>query len=98
MVKYWKVALPLLLAIVMVGVGAARTLLRPTPGNTGGPVESAGRGKAVHSLPLVGTASCSARGCHGSIEPAADPERCRQNEYTQWTHDRHADAYRVLFD
>jgi hypothetical protein len=96
--KYWKVTLPLLLAALVVGIGAARTLLRPMSRDTGAATENVGRGKAVNALPLVGTASCSARGCHGSVEPAADPDRCGQNEYTRWAHDRHADAYRVLFD
>ena len=95
--RYWKVTLPLLLTALIVGVGAARSLLWPMPVVTNGQTENAGRGKPEKSLPLVGTASCSARGCHGSIEPAVDPDRCGQNEYTRWTHDRHADAYRVLF-
>src|SRR6516165_2986238 len=50
------------------------------------------------SSPLAGTASCSARGCHGAIEPVMNPAQCQQDEYNLWAHDRHADAYRVLFD
>ena len=50
------------------------------------------------SSPLAGTASCSARGCHGAIEPMLNPAQCQQHEYNLWAHDRHADAYRVLFD
>ena len=49
------------------------------------------------SQPLIGTGSCSARGCHGSIEPVSDPKQCQQNEYTHWMQDPHADAYRTLF-
>lgn len=48
-------------------------------------------------MPLAGTPSCSARGCHGAIEPVRDEAQCQQNEYVRWNHDRHADAYRVLF-
>src|ERR1043166_283979 len=56
--------------------------------------------RQVHAsaTPFVGTPSCSARGCHGSIEPDADPARCQQNEYTQWMRDLHADAFRTLFN
>ena len=53
---------------------------------------------ASTGLPSVGTGSCSARGCHGAIEPNLDCEHCGQNEYLLWTQDRHADAYRVLFN
>jgi hypothetical protein len=97
MARYWKVTVPLLLAALVGGVGAARSLLRPAPKKIGSHTEQGGRGRLEKSLPLAGTASCSAPGCHGSIEPAADPVRCGQNEYTLWAHDRHADAYRVLF-
>jgi hypothetical protein len=45
---------------------------------------------------LVGTASCSARACHGGFE-AVPGQRVRQNEFVTWTaQDLHADAYRVL--
>src|SRR5436190_23001612 len=46
---------------------------------------------------LVGTPSCSARGCHGGIEPVAG-QRLLRDEYTSWVRtDKHAAAYRVLF-
>jgi hypothetical protein len=48
----------------------------------------------------VGTASCSARACHGSpTAQASDAEACvNRNEYTRWVAtDKHAEAYRVLF-
>ncbi|HEV3085488.1 MAG TPA: multiheme c-type cytochrome [Gemmataceae bacterium] len=45
---------------------------------------------------LAGTASCSARGCHGAIVPKKN-ERIEQNENTIWlTQDKHARAYEVL--
>jgi hypothetical protein len=53
---------------------------------------------------LVGSASCSARACHGSIDPndksrsADDKKRIRRDEFTTWVRtDKHAAAYRVLF-
>lgn len=60
---------------------------RPAPVKQTGTIEMA----------LVGTASCSARGCHGGIEPRSGAT-CQQNEYSLWVRDRHADAYRVLFN
>jgi hypothetical protein len=54
--------------------------------------------KAAGDFALVGTASCGGRACHGSIEPLGDGA-VRQNEFTTWlTHDRHADAYRILLE
>jgi hypothetical protein len=45
---------------------------------------------------LVGTASCSARACHGRIEPVPG-QAVRQDEFSTWTaHDKHAQAYQVL--
>jgi hypothetical protein len=45
---------------------------------------------------LAGTASCSARGCHGALAPVAGQD-IRRDEYAIWlTEDRHAEAYRVL--
>ena len=64
---------------------------QPTPSHP--PSSSA----AAEPLPLpVGTASCSARGCHGGLEPLAGP--IGQDEYTTWlsTDTRHANACRVL--
>ena len=47
---------------------------------------------------FAGTASCSGRSCHGGLEPQPN-QQIGQNEYTLWlTHDKHADAYRVLFN
>lgn len=52
---------------------------------------------AAPSLTIAGTASCSARGCHGRLEPSAT-SFVHQNEYTLWlARDRHAQAYGVLF-
>jgi hypothetical protein len=59
--------------------------------------QTAGQPPEAHSVPaLVGTASCSARGCHGAITPKKG-ERIEQNENTIWlTQDKHARAYEVL--
>jgi hypothetical protein len=52
----------------------------------------------IASSPVVGTYGCSARACHGGLEPLRGPG-VLQNEHTTWIlHDPHADAYRVLFD
>lgn len=47
---------------------------------------------------FVGTSSCSARACHGSVEQPAAGAQVLQNEYITWiTRDkRHADAYATL--
>jgi hypothetical protein len=51
---------------------------------------------------LVGPGSCSARACHGGIEPVqpAGGQTIGQNEYSLWMarHDKHTEAYRVLLD
>src|SRR5438094_1431547 len=51
---------------------------------------------------LVGTASCSARGCHGALGPTskpADGAAVLQDEYGRWlANDKHARAYAVLFE
>jgi hypothetical protein len=45
---------------------------------------------------LAGNPSCSARGCHGRLEPVPG-QRVQQNEFLSWTlHDKHARAYEVL--
>jgi hypothetical protein len=44
---------------------------------------------------LAGVASCSGRGCHGSLRP--NQAGVQQNEFSTWIiHDRHAHAYDVL--
>lgn len=46
----------------------------------------------------VGVATCVSSGCHGSTEPL-NATRILQNEYYTWlNHDRHAQAYNVLFN
>src|SRR5262245_14585512 len=46
----------------------------------------------------VGTASCSAMACHGSVDPHRD-SKVQQDEYTRWVRqDKHATAYATLFD
>src|SRR5262249_4799451 len=63
----------------------------PTEANADGPEqESRPRGA------FVGSTSCSARACHGSM--TAESSRVERNEYTIWlTRDRHSDAYASLF-
>jgi hypothetical protein len=65
--------------------------LQGTPVGPGSPAEP-------KPLALVGTATCSSRGCHGRLEPS-DPgtESASHFSYTTWCrHDKHADSYRVL--
>ena len=83
-----------------------------TAWNAGGPVSGADQGDkepakavALTLLPpplLVGTAACSARGCHGALGPAskpADGAAVLQDEYGRWLgNDKHARAYAVLFE
>jgi len=59
--------------------------------------QTGGQPPDAQSAPaLAGTASCSARGCHGAIVPKKG-ERIEQNENTIWlTQDKHARAYEVL--
>jgi hypothetical protein len=67
--------------------------------------------KIASPSPLAGTPSCSARGCHGAIQPVGqrplpdcldkiDPASLpvvRQNEFSLWlARDKHAQAYQVL--
>src|SRR5262245_41106935 len=54
---------------------------------------------SIENPRFTGTASCSGRACHGSLEPSGERTGIRGNEHTTWlTRDRHADAYRVLFN
>src|SRR5262245_66433166 len=47
---------------------------------------------------FTGVASCSARSCHGGLEPRPKPE-IGQDEYSKWlTHDQHVRAFQVLFE
>lgn len=55
---------------------------------------SAPGGEATRTL--VGNSSCSARGCHGRLEPVTG-QRVGQNEFPSWAlHDKHSHAYEVL--
>lgn len=62
------------------------------------PAAEAKRIVETPALPVfAGTASCSGRSCHGGLEPSG--AKIRQDEYTEWlTHDKHADAFQVLFN
>ena len=85
------------LAAALAATPSIVPLLRPTPISVTKSHPTTGLLTGDNATPLVGTASCSARGCHGSIDPAPAPERCQQNEYATWSRDPHADAYRTLF-
>src|SRR5882724_6435128 len=52
---------------------------------------------AAHATGYAGSASCSARACHGGDEPIKDAQAvAQQNEYTQTVmYDKHARAYGV---
>jgi hypothetical protein len=46
---------------------------------------------------FTGTASCSGRACHGSLEGNTDRSQIQGNEHTTWQiHDSHAKAFSVL--
>lgn len=92
----WNVLVPALLGVLLAGLIGVRWIARPPEVTKSGPPPVAA--PTGRSLPLAGTPSCSARGCHGGIESSPNPDRCQQNEYTQWARDPHADAYRALFN
>jgi hypothetical protein len=75
---------------------------RSGPGRADTAVPKAAGDAAAAALPITGTASCSGRGCHGSLEPAADrkpDDPVQLNEYTRWLiHDKHAGAHALLFN
>src|ERR1043165_5555840 len=99
---FWKGILPLLLGTLVLWLGWSRWPpgpFAPNPGAQRMPAKAANQLIAPVSLPFRGTASCSAQGCHGAIEPVvqADAHTCLHNEYGAWIHDPHANAYHVLF-
>jgi hypothetical protein len=68
------------------------------PGHVTSPVRAAPAPLPPAAPLFTGTASCSGRACHGSVEPGpgGDPLP-NEGSYTLWiTHDRHARAYEVL--
>jgi len=88
----WFVAALTALVVCRVLVG-----LQATPPGNSSPLP-AGVQTAKMPFALSGTTSCSARSCHGGIEPVAG-QAIQQDEYTKWvTQDKHAEAYRVLFN
>jgi Cytochrome c554 and c-prime len=88
---YWAVPCLVALTVLLGWIIVSRQRRDATTSNP--PVRAASR---ISTTPLAGTPSCSARGCHGSIEPDLDQDHCQQNEYTYWLRDPHADAYRTL--
>jgi hypothetical protein len=86
---------PIVTAIFFLGfVGLCSLWQREAASQTGPKPQliAAGSGPASR---LVGNASCSARACHGSMEPRDQP--VQRNEFITWlTRDPHATAYQVL--
>jgi Cytochrome c554 and c-prime len=85
-------------ALVALGVGAVPERISDTAGSKMSLVLLAvnGESRQPTSTPsLIGVASCSARACHGSLEPTS--ALVLRNEYTTWlTRDPHAQAFRTL--
>jgi hypothetical protein len=99
----WKGILPLAIGALIFLLGWSQSLLRPSadPKNRGLPQQAVPQPISSASSPLVGSASCTGRGCHGSIEPVMDPadtKKIQQNEYSLWAHDPHANSYLALFN
>jgi hypothetical protein len=83
------IAAGLTAALALAGVASLARPERPAERITA-PSDAAG------AAALAGTASCSARGCHGAVGPA-DGDGPRLNEYTVWLgRDPHARAYQAL--
>ena len=91
---FWKA----ILGVLILGMIASVVAFRSPGPKVSVPNTQLATRTSERNSPLVGTASCSARGCHGGIEAASDPKQCQQNEYTHWMQDPHADAYRTLFN
>ena len=76
--------------VLLVITLAALVTVAQQPSNPATPQPVVGR--------YVGVATCVNSGCHGSTEPL-NATRILQNEYYTWlNHDRHAQAYNVLFN
>lgn len=91
----WGIGVAGCLAALWLSFGSrAAPMSQPASVPSPGPAES-----GVHPA-LMGTASCSARGCHGGMEPvSAGGQTALQNEYTTWIGwDKHARAFQVLFE
>src|SRR4051812_24752070 len=90
---FWKGLLLLLCGAFILALGWSRWTF---PSSNAKVVTQSHLGRPASSqvLPIAGTASCSARGCHGGIDPMSDSHgNCQQNEFTLWVQDRHANAY-----
>jgi hypothetical protein len=90
----------LALAVLVVAVAAGLGYWRLRPARTAAAAdEPAGPrgGQSSFSRPIVGTASCAGRSCHGGLEPANRADCCWLDEHTTWvSQDPHAGAYRGL--
>ena len=77
-------------------IGLSLFVFRPLPAD-----EKPKLPDAIHQSAMTGTPSCSARACHGGIEPAppGDGQTVRHNEYPLWlARDPHAQAFDALFN
>src|SRR5262245_39199618 len=72
------------LSLAVTGLGASWQAASQAPGD--GASEPAATPRTTIREAVDGTASCSARGCHGGItpHPVSDTQRIGQNEYTVW--------------
>ena len=98
---YWLAGV-LALPVVVISLSVVRsTLVGGTPITLPENKKLVASVDVMNPWALVGSPTCSARSCHGAIEPERDENdlrKCWQNEYTQWADDPHANAYRVLFE
>ena len=100
---FWLGVVPIVCGALIAWLGSPRVFILPARKPA---VEekaaSHQESPAAANVPLIGSAGCSARSCHGSLDARSstlDPDKCRQNEYVSWANDDpHAEAYRVLFN
>jgi hypothetical protein len=93
----WKFSAVLLL--LMAGGGLAVWYVLQTSSSSDRPPFSGFPISTPSESHFTSTASCSARACHGSLEPNSDRSGIQGNEHTTWqVHDCHAEAFRVLLD
>jgi hypothetical protein len=78
------------LAAVVLSIALATIAQNPPPASSPSPL-------AARPSQFIGVASCVNSGCHGATQPL-NATRILQNEYYTWlNHDRHAQAYAILF-
>ena len=81
--------------LFVMATAISRSQTQPPGRDPGQPTERVEKG-----LHFLGTSSCSARACHGGLEPIQHPgTNILRDEYPKWLlRDKHAQAYQVLFD